>query len=103
MQNKINNLIDIYINNKDKYLFDEVDNLKFDENENINISLAFANGKYNIFVFLLENNSILFKVLYMQSENDLSKEYNNLKEDMNSLNADDFIDKHYETIIKSNS
>ena len=45
MQSKIESLIEIYKNNKGKYLFDEVDNLEFDENGNITISLSFANDK----------------------------------------------------------
>ena len=59
MQSKIDKLVKVYQNNKGKYLFDEIENLKFDENGNINISLAFADGKYYIFVFLLKKT--LFK------------------------------------------
>ena len=75
MQSKIESLIEIYKDNKGKYLFDEVDNLEFDENGNINISLSFANGKYNIFIFLLNENKIIFKGLYLQSDKDLTEKY----------------------------
>ena len=58
MQSKIDNLVKMYKNNKGKYLFDNVENLEFDEKGNINISLAFANGKYYIFVFYTHISSL---------------------------------------------
>ena len=88
MQSKIDNLVKMYKNNKGKYLFDNVENLEFDENGNINISLAFANGKYYIFIFLLKKtlfrkNKLIYKGLYMNSDKNLMNEYEQLKEKMN--------------------
>ena len=101
MQSKIESLIEIYKDNKGKYLFDEVDNLEFDENGNINISLSFANGKYNIFIFLLNENKIIFKGLYLQSDKDLTEKYKDLKQDLDKLSYDDFVDKYYDYLVQS--
>ena len=101
MQSKIENLIEIYKNNKGKYLFDDVDNLEFDENGNINISMSFANGKYHIFIFLLNENKIIFKGLYMKSSDNLSDKYAVLKQDLENLSFDEFIDKYYDSLVQS--
>ena len=106
MQSKIDNLVKMYKNNKGKYLFDNVENLEFDENGNINISLAFANGRYYIFVFLLKKtlfrkNKLIYKGLYMNSDKNLMKEYEQLKEKMNALSFDEFIDKYYDLLINN--
>ena len=106
MQSKIDNLVKVYQNNKGKYLFDEIENLKFDENGNINISLAFADGKYYIFVFLLKKtlfkkNKLIYKGLYMNSDEDLMNEYKQLKQKMNNLSFDEFIDECYDLLINN--
>ena len=106
MQSKIDKLVKVYQNNKGKYLFDEIENLKFDENGNINISLAFAGGKYYIFVFLLKKtlfkkNKLIYKGLYMNSDEDLMNEYKQLKQKMNTLSFDEFIDKYYDLLINN--
>lgn len=101
MQSKIENLIEIYKNNKGKYLFDEVDNLEFDENGNINISMSFANDKYHIFIFLLNENKIIFKGLYMKSSENLSNKYAVLKQDLENLSFNEFVDKYYDYLVES--
>ena len=106
MQSKIDKLVKVYQNNKGKYLFDEIENLKFDENGNINISLAFADGKYYIFVFLLKKtlfrkNKLIYKGLYMNSDEDLMNEYKQLKQKMNNLSFDEFIDECYDLLINN--
>ena len=99
MQSKIESLIEIYKNNKGKYLFDDVDNLEFDENGNINISLSFANDKYHIFIFLLNENKIIFKGLYMKSSDNLSDKYADLKQDLENLSFNEFVDKYYDYLL----
>lgn len=101
MQSKIENLIKLYNINKGKYLFENPSNIEFDENGDINTSLVFANGKYYIFVFLLKENKIIFKGLYMISEENLSEKYALLKQDLENLNFEEFIDKYYDFLIQN--
>lgn len=101
MQSKIEKLIKLYNINKGKYLFENPSNIEFDENGDINTSLVFANGKYYIFIFLLNENKIIFKGLYMKSSDNLSEKYAVLKQDLENLSFDEFIDKYYDYLVQS--
>ena len=101
MQSRIDSLVEIYNNNKGKYLFDEANTIEFDEKDNINISLVLAKGKYYIFIFLLEEGNLIYKGLYMQSNYNLNNEYDQLKEDMNNISCSEFIDKYYDVLISN--
>ena len=54
-----------------------------------------------IFIYIDTKDKLLFNGLLEKSDNDLSKEYEQLKEDLRYLSFEDFINKYYDKLLNN--
>ncbi len=106
MYPKLETLCSLYNKNKDskKYIYDNVDTIKYDykyfDGYTINIKLIKVDN-YMIFIYIDTKDKLLFNGLLEKSNNDLSKEYEQLKEDLRYLSFEDFINKYYDKLLNN--
>lgn len=106
MYPKLETLCSLYNKNKDnkKYIYENVDTIKYDykyfDEYAINIKLIKVDN-YMIFIYIDTKDKLLFNGLLKKSDNDLSKEYEQLKEDLRYLSFEDFINKYYDKLLNN--
>ena len=72
----------------------EYDKKEFDKYE-IDLEYNKLNDEYYIFIIIEKSNKLIFKGLYKHDLKVLDNTYNELKENLYSLNFEDFIKKYY--------
>lgn len=96
---KLKDLIKKYKKSKVNYSSDnnellEYDHQIFDEYE-IDISYNILNNEYYIFIMIEKRSKLIFKGLYKKAKEELTTIYNELKDDLNTFNFENFIEKYY--------
>ena len=78
----------------DNNILIEYNKKEFDEYE-IDLAYNKLNDEYYIFIIIEKSNKLIFKGLYKHDLVSLDNTYNELKENLYSLNFEDFIKKYY--------
>ena len=95
MEEKINALKAKYMEEKEKFIFDNTKIVEYDDFEyddiTISINMIFANDKNMIFIYGDQNEHLAFKFLFKES-NDNSF----LKNELRNLSLEQIIDKIYQ-------
>lgn len=78
----------------DNNILIEYNKKEFDEYE-IDLAYNKLNDEYYIFIIIEKSNKLIFKGLYKHDLGSLDNTYNELKENLYSLNFEDFIKKYY--------
>ena len=111
MYPKLEELCSLYTKYKDynNYIYDDVYTIMYDykdiDNITLNIKLIKVDNQYMIFIYIDDIDKLSFNGLLEESDKDLTKSYELLKEDLRYLSFENFIDKYYERLknnIKNN-
>ena len=78
----------------DNNILIEFDKKEFDEYE-VDLAYNKLDDEYYIFIIIEKDNKLIFKGLYKHDLIALDTTYNELKENLYSLNFEDFIKKYY--------
>ena len=101
MEEKLDALKAKYIEEKNRFIFDDTEIVEYDDFKHdditISISMIFANNKNMIFIYGDHREHLAFKFLYKESKNSLVSDYNSLKKEMQDLSLAQKIDKIYQT------
>ena len=97
--NELKELLKLYEINSIDYSTDnniliEFDKKGFDEYE-VDLAYNKLDDEYYIFIIIEKDNKLVFKGLYKHNLIALDNTYNELKENLYSLNFEDFIKKYY--------
>ena len=96
---ELKELLKLYETNKKNYSSDdniliEYDKREYDEYE-IDLAYNKLNDEYFIFIIIEKDSKLIFKGLYKHDLIELDNIYNELKENLYSLNFEEFIKKYY--------
>lgn len=99
MEEKINALKAKYLEEKNKFIFEDTEIKKYDDFEYddfiISINMISTNNKNMIFIYGDQSEHLAFKFLYKESNDGLINDYNSLKNEMQNLSLEEIIDKIY--------
>ena len=99
----IDKLCELYNSNKINYNSDDNVVLEYDDKDfidyEIDISLNKQENKYLIFIFIEQEQKLIFKGLFQESNNSLNNTYNALKKDLYELELDAFLEKYSEKLF----
>ena len=107
MFEQLKKLLNLYKNNIDRFKFEneesnviEFIDKKFDSSV-LSISLNRINNFYYIFLYIEEDNKIIFKGLLNKSDNNIKNIFDVIINDLTILDLEDFISKYYEDLEKN--
>ncbi len=107
MLKQLEDLLDLYRNNLNKFKFEndssnilEFADKKFD-NLLLSISLNNINDIYYIFLYIEEETKIIFKGLIKQSNENIKNIYDQVFNDLSSLDLESFLSKYYVELEKN--
>ena len=107
MLKQLEDLLDLYRNNLNKFKFEndssnilEFADKKFD-NLLISISLNNINDIYYIFLYIEEETKIIFKGLIKQSNENIKNIYDQVFNDLSSLDLESFLSKYHVELEKN--
>ena len=107
MLKQLEDLLDLYRNNLNKFKFEndssnilEFADKKFD-NLLLSISLNNINDIYYIFLYIEEETKIIFKGLIKQSNENIKNIYDQVFNDLSSLDLESFLSKYHVEIEKN--
>lgn len=106
---KLEELSKLYLKRKkefpNKYTYNDIkviDNYSIDINDyDMNVRYIYANGKYQIYIFIGMDDKLIFHGLYKENSNSIDSEYKSITSDISNLTVAKFIDKYYK-ILKEN-
>ena len=107
MLKQLEDLLDLYRNNLNKFKFEhdssnilEFADKKFD-NLLLSISLNNINDIYYIFLYIEEETKIIFKGLIKQSNENIKNIYDQVFNDLSSLDLESFLSKYHVELEKN--
>lgn len=107
MLKQLEDLLDLYRNNLNKFKFEndssnilEFADKKFD-NLLLSISLNNINDIYYIFLYIEEETKIIFKGLIKQSNESIKNIYDQVFNDLSSLDLESFLSKYHVELEKN--
>lgn len=101
MSKQLENLLDLYRNDNKRFKFDSdnTSNIEFIDKkfDNLLLSISFTtiDDIYYIFLYIEEDNKIIFKGLIDKSNLRMDDLYDEISNDLSSLGLDAFISKYY--------
>ena len=107
MLKQLEDLLDLYRNNLNKFKFEndssnilEFADKRFD-NLLLSISLNSINNIYYIFLYIEEEKKIIFKGLIKQSNENIKNIYDQVFNDLSSLDLESFLSKYHVELEKN--
>lgn len=107
MLKQLEDLLDLYRNNLNKFKFEndssnilEFADKRFD-NLLLSISLNNINDIYYIFLYIEEETKIIFKGLIKQSNENIKNIYDQVVNDLSSLDLESFLSKYHAELEKN--
>ena len=107
MLKQLEDLLDLYKNNLNKFKFEndssnilEFADKRFD-NLLLSISLNNINDIYYIFLYIEEEKKIIFKGLIKQSNENIKNIYDQVFNDLSSMELESFLSKYHDVLEKN--